>query len=158
MLLLGLLAFGNVLAATLVSVAWIGAMMFVGGLMQICHSFQVRRWTSFVFWLLSGLLYGAAGIAAFYDPVLVAGVLTLLLAAAMLVAGALRIAVGLRSRRLHGWGWVVASGAVTLMVGIIVALGWPANALWLLGLILAIDLTFQGATAVVFGLTLKSST
>jgi len=46
---------------------------------------------------------------------------------------------------------------MTLLVGIIVAVGWPADTLWVLGLFLAIDLTFQGASALVFGLTLKSA-
>ena len=157
LLILGLFAFSNVLVATFVSVIYVGVVMIVGGVAQIFLAFQVRTWGGFFFWLLSGLLYGAAGLFAFYNPLLAAGVVTLFLAGAMVVAGALRIALGVRSRPLGGWGWVVASGVTTLLVGIIVAVGWPANTLWVLGLFLAIDLTFQGASALIFGLTLKSA-
>jgi len=157
LLILGLFAFSNVLAATFASVIYVGVVMLVGGIAQIFLAFRVRTWGGFFFWLLSGLLYGAAGVLAFYNPVLAAGVLTLFLAASMVVAGALRMALGVRSRPLGGWGWVVASGVITLLVGIIVAAGWPANTLWVLGLFLAIDLTFQGASALLFGLTLRSA-
>ena len=157
LLILGLFAFTNVLAATFASVIYVGVVMIAGGIAQIFLAFQVRTWGGFFFWLLSGLLYGAAGVLAFYNPLLAAGVLTLFLAASLVVAGALRIALGIRSHPLVGWGWVVASGVMTLLVGIIVAVGWPADTLWVLGLFLAIDLTFQGASALVFGLTLKSA-
>lgn len=50
----------------------------------------------------------------------------------------------------------MTSGVVSALVGIVFALGWPVNSLWLLGLVLAIDLTFQGVSAIVFGLTLKA--
>lgn len=156
LLALGLLAFANVMLATFASVAFIGGMMFVGGVFQIIHAFQVRQWGAFAFWLLSGLLYAGAGILAFYNPVLAAGALTLAIAAALIVAGAMRIGVGLHARPLAGWGWVVASGVLTLLVGLIIALGWPANALWILGLFLAVDLTYQGAMALAFGLALKA--
>jgi uncharacterized membrane protein HdeD (DUF308 family) len=50
----------------------------------------------------------------------------------------------------------LASGVITGLAGIVVALGWPVNTLWLLGLVLAIDLTFQGVAAIAFGLALKA--
>ncbi len=46
---------------------------------------------------------------------------------------------------------------ITILAGIIFAIGWPANTVFLLGLVLAIDLTFQGFSDIGFGLALKSS-
>jgi len=157
LLVLGLFAFSNILVATLASVVYVGVMMLVAAVAEILHAFSVRTWGGFLFWLLSGILYGVAGLLVFYNPALAAGILTLVLAAALIVAGALRLGVGIRSRPIDGWGWVVASGTVTLLAGIVVALGWPVNTLWLLGMVLAIDLTFQGVMALVFGLALKSA-
>ena len=54
------------------------------------------------------------------------------------------------------WGSILASGCVTLAAGIIFVMGWPINTLWLLGMMLAVDLTFQGISAIGFGLALKS--
>jgi uncharacterized membrane protein HdeD (DUF308 family) len=51
----------------------------------------------------------------------------------------------------------LASGVITLLAGLGVVIGWPVNTLWLLGLVLAIDLTFQGVAAIAFGLALKAA-
>jgi uncharacterized membrane protein HdeD (DUF308 family) len=98
--------------------------------------------------LVLGLIAFANVLAATFVSVLYLGIL-------MIVAGALRLSAGIRSRQLDGWGWLIISGAITLLVGIVLALGWPANALWALGTLLAADLTIQGFTALMFGLTLR---
>ena len=157
LLILGLIAFGNQLAATIASVMIVGVLMLVGGVAQIIHAFPFRSWGSFLYWLLSGLLYAVAGLIALYNPVLGAVALTLVLALMLLASGILRVVVGTRLRPERGWGWVVASGVMTVLVGIIVAVGWPVNAVWVLGLFLAIDLFFQGLALLVFGFDLRSS-
>ena len=156
LLILGALAFSNLFVATLASVIYIGVVMMLGAVAHIVAAFQLRRWGAFFLWLLSGLLYGAAASLVFYNPVLAAGALTLVAALAMVFAGGLRIGAGVRARPGNGWGWIIASGVMTFLVGIVIALGWPANTLWLLGLFLAIDLTFQGVAALFFGFALKS--
>ncbi len=93
---------------------------------------------------------------AFINPVLAAGVLTFLLAAALLGSGAFRIWLGFKSKPSAGWGWIVAGGVVTLLLGLIIAIKWPVNSLFVLGLFLAIDLIFQGWSFIAFGLGIKS--
>src|SRR5205814_192193 len=53
----GLLALGNLMLGTLVSILFIGAMMTVAGIAHIIHAFQVREWGQFALWLLIGILY-----------------------------------------------------------------------------------------------------
>jgi uncharacterized membrane protein HdeD (DUF308 family) len=52
------------------------------------------------------------------------------------------------------WIWVVLSGAITLLLGLIILAHWPVSSLYILGLFLGIDLVFAGAgwIAVGFGL------
>lgn len=157
LLVLGFLAFGNLLAATLASVFFVGAMMIVGGVIQVVHAFQVRGWGGFLLWLLSALLYAVAGVLVFANPALAAVTLTLVLAVALIASGVLRVWTGIRLRPSSGWGWVVASGVVSVLAGVVFALGWPVNSLWLLGMVLAIDLVFQGVSAIAFGLALRSA-
>jgi uncharacterized membrane protein HdeD (DUF308 family) len=157
LLVLGFLAFGNLLAATLASVFFVGAMMIVGAVAQVIHALQVKGWGGFLLWLLSALLYGAAGVLVFANPALAAVTLTLVLAVALIASGALRIVSGVRLRPSSGWGWVVASGVISVLAGVVFLLGWPVNSLWLLGMVLAIDLVFQGVAAIGFGLALKSA-
>jgi uncharacterized membrane protein HdeD (DUF308 family) len=155
LLVLSAFAFGNLLAATVASVYFVGILMLVAGVLQIVHAFEVKRWGGFLLWLLSGVLYGAAGVLAFMNPLLAAAALTLLLAISLIVSGILRIAWSMTLRRLPGWGWLLASGAITTAAGVVFLVGWPGNALWLLGIVLAVDLAFQGVADIVFGLVLR---
>jgi uncharacterized membrane protein HdeD (DUF308 family) len=144
LLIFGLLALFNLFAATVVSVFYIGVMMLIGGAAQFVHAFQVKGWSEAIFWGLSGLLYTVAGLLAFWNPALTAAVFTIVMAAALLVAGAFRLWVGFRMRPMRGAGWIIFGGIVTMLAGIVIALGWPVNSIWILGLFLAIDLTMQG--------------
>ena len=155
MLIAGVIAMANLFAATVVSVLYVGALMLVGGIFEIIHAFGVKTWGRFVWWLGSGILYAVAGIVAFMNPILASSVLTLLLAVTLLASGLIRIWVGFESRPRANWGWIVAGGAVTALAGLIILLHWPVNSLFILGIFLAFDLLFQGATLTAFGFALK---
>ncbi|MCE5233885.1 MAG: HdeD family acid-resistance protein [Mizugakiibacter sp.] len=155
LLVLAVVAGMNLYAATVASVYMVGILMLVGALAQIAHAFQVRHWGGVVAWLLAGLLYGAAGIFAFANPLLAAATLTLLLAFALIASGIMRAWWSTSLRPLRGWGWIAASGVISAVVGVVFIAGWPQNTLWLLGMILVLDLAFQGATAIAFGLALR---
>jgi uncharacterized membrane protein HdeD (DUF308 family) len=154
MLIAGVIAMANLFIATVVSVLYVGALMLVSGIFEIIHAFGVKTWGRFVWWLGSGILYAVAGIVAFMNPILASSVLTLLLAVTLLASGVIRIWVGFESKQAN-WGWIVAGGVVTALAGLIIALGWPVNSLFILGVFLAFDLIFQGATLTAFGFALK---
>lgn len=154
-LIAGAVAAANLLAATLVSVFFVGAMMLVGGIVEIVHAFGVRTWGGFFLWLLAGILYAIAGLLTFYNPLLASAVLTLFIAASLIAAGVVRIWVGFTERNSSGWGWMVAGGVVTLAVGLLILLRWPINSLWVLGIFLAVDLMLQGLSYIAYGLGLK---
>jgi uncharacterized membrane protein HdeD (DUF308 family) len=155
LLVCSFIAFANLFLATVVSVFYVGMLMLIGGIVYLIHAFQVRGWDQILSWALSGVLYTLAGIFAFTNPLLASAAFTLMLAVALVIAGVFRIWVGRRLKPVSGWGWVLFSGIVTMVAGFIVALGWPVNSLWVLGLFLAIDLFFQGWTLLVFGLGLR---
>lgn len=155
LLILGGIAFGNLFFATVVSVYYVGVTMLIGGIIEIAHAFGVKSWKSFFFWMLSGLLYTAAGIITFTNPLLAAGILTFLLAATLIGSGFFRIWMGFQSKPAAGWGWIVAAGVITALAGIVIALRWPVNSLYILGLFLAVDLIFQGWSFIAFSLGIK---
>ncbi|WP_331373662.1 HdeD family acid-resistance protein [Sinorhizobium chiapasense] len=155
LIMCGGIAFGNLFAATVASVYYVGLIMLIGGLLNLAHAFQVKTWGSVVYWALSGACYAAAGLFAFINPVLASSVLTFLMAVALIVAGCFRIWVGFKLRPLAGWGWIVIGGLVTLAAGLIIAVGWPVNSLWILGLFLAVDLVIQGLALIAFGVLAK---
>ncbi|RNJ45920.1 hypothetical protein B5V01_11625 [Mesorhizobium erdmanii] len=155
LLILGGIAFGNLFIATVASVYVVGWLMLVAGIIEIMHAFGVKTWGRFFYWLLSGLLYAIAGFFAFDNPLLASAVLTFLLAVALVASGALRAWVGFSHRPEQGWGWIVVAGLISVLAGLIIAMGWPVNSLWVLGMFLAIDLIFQGWSFIAIGLALK---
>jgi uncharacterized membrane protein HdeD (DUF308 family) len=152
---LGFGALMNVFLATLAAVFYIGLMMIVGAVAHVIAAFRVRKWDSAFLWLLSGMLYGVAGALLFYNPFVAASALTLLMALVMILAGCMRIFSGIHERPHNGWRWIVAAGVMTTLVGVLIALRWPVTAPWLLGLILAVDLLFQGAASLALGIALR---
>ncbi|MCF3638510.1 HdeD family acid-resistance protein [Rhizobium sp. TRM95111] len=156
MLVLGVIALGNLLLATVASVYFVGALMVAGAAVHLVHAVQVKGWSERLYWGVSGLLYFLAGLLAFSNPLLASAVLTLFMAAALVVSGGMRLWIGLRLRGHRGWGWIVAGGAVSALAGLVIMAGWPVNSLWVLGLFLAFDLVMQGWSLVAFGLMMRN--
>ncbi len=155
LLIFGIIAFGNLFIATVASVFVVGWLMLMAGVVEIVHAFGVKTWGRFFYWLLSGLLYAVAGFFAFYNPLLASAVLTFLLAVALIASGLLRIWVGFNHRPQNGWGWIVAAGVISALAGLVIAMHWPVNSVWVLGLFLAVDLIFQGWSFIAVGLALR---
>lgn len=156
LIVLGGIALGNLLVATIATVYYIGALILIAGVVQIVHAFQVKEWGNFFLWLLSGVFYAIAGFLAFYNPLLTSLALTLVLAISLIVSGVLRIWTGFAARPRSGWGWLVAAGVLALVVGLIIAARWPADTVYLIGLILAVELIFEGWSFVAVALALRA--
>lgn len=156
LILCGVLAAANLLAATVASMFVIAVAMIAGGVINVILAFRARNWGRFFLWLVAGLLYLLAGVFIVADPLLASAVFTLFAAIALLAAGALRVWIAFATRPENGWGWVLAAGVLSTVTGFIIALGWPVNSLWVLGLFLSLDLLLHGWGYVALGLALRA--
>jgi uncharacterized membrane protein HdeD (DUF308 family) len=156
--LAGLVALGSVVFATVVTVFVVGVMMLVAGVAEVINSFQIKSWGKFLLWLVLGLLYILAGFMTFENPLLAAAVLTLFLGFTLIVSGIMRIVLGFSMMAGTPWIWVVLSGVITLLLGLVIVAHWPVSGLYILGLFLGIDLVFAGASWIGIGLGLRRST
>lgn len=68
LVILGMVALGATVATTIVSVIFLGFLLMFGGGASIAHAFMVRRWRRFFYYLLVGILYLLAGLAAVSEP------------------------------------------------------------------------------------------
>ena len=156
-LILGGVASANLMAASLASVLVIGATMAAAGIFQIVHAFSVHGLRGFLLWLLAGIVYRAAGAIILYDPVLASFTLSLAVCAFLVVAGGDKDSGPVSiCEPAAGWRWIVAAGVLTFCVGVMLVAAWPAIGLWLLGVMLVVDLIFQGWGFIAFGIALKS--
>jgi uncharacterized membrane protein HdeD (DUF308 family) len=154
--LAGLIALYSVVAATVASVFVVGIMMLIAGVSEIINAFQVKSWGKFLLWVLLGALYVIAGFVTFENPLLAAAILTLMLGAALVASGIMRIILAFSMREGPAWIWLAISGAITLLLGLLILAHWPVSSLYILGLFLGIDLVFAGAGWIGVGLGLKS--
>lgn len=152
---LGVLSWLDVATVTLASTVVIGTLLLVGGVFQILHAFMNPRWRGFVFGLLAGVLYVIGGLLIISEPVQGAILLTILLVAAIIVGGIVRIALALCHREVRAWGIVLLSGVVSFVVGAVLYANMPWPGLWLLGTLIAIELVIQGAGWLYFGIALR---
>ena len=155
-LIVGLIALGSVVTATAASVLVVGIMMLIAGIAEIVNAFQVKTWGKFLLWLILGALYVIAGFVAFENPLLTAAVLTLMLGAALVASGIMRIILAFGMKAGNPWVWVALSGVITLLLGLIILSRWPVSSLYVLGIFLGIDLVFAGASWIGIGLGLRN--
>jgi uncharacterized membrane protein HdeD (DUF308 family) len=151
----GLIALGSIVMATIVSVFVVGLMMLIAGVAEVFHAFQIKTWGRFLLWLLLGALYIVAGFVTFENPLLAAALLTLLLAVSLIASGIMRIVLAFSLKEGMPWIWVVVSGVITLLLGLVILAHWPVASLYILGLFLGIDLIFAGAGWLAVGFGLK---
>jgi uncharacterized membrane protein HdeD (DUF308 family) len=151
----GLIALGSIVMATIVSVFVVGIMMLIAGVAEVFHAFQIKTWGRFLLWLLLGALYIVAGFLTFENPLLAAALLTLLLAVSLIASGIMRIVLAFSLKEGMPWIWVVVSGVITVLLGLVILAHWPVASLYILGLFLGIDLIFAGAGWLAVGFGLK---
>jgi uncharacterized membrane protein HdeD (DUF308 family) len=132
-------------------------MMIIAGVFEVINAFQIKTWGRFLFWLVLGVLYILAGFVALDSPFLTAIWLTLLLGAALVASGIVRIFLAFNMRQGSPWLWVVASGVITLLLGLIILFHWPDSAIYTLGIILGVDLVFAGVGWIGLGLGLRNA-
>jgi uncharacterized membrane protein HdeD (DUF308 family) len=155
LILCGIVALLSLVVATAVTVIWVGAMMIIAGVMEIAHGFQMKGWGRAVLWMVTGALYIIGGFFAVVNPLLASVVLTLILAIALIIAGIVRIWLGFHLRGDGHSGWVILSGVLTLLFGLIILVHWPFSSLYALGIILGVDLIQTGAGWLHLGFFLK---
>ena len=80
---------------------------------------------------------------------------TILLGFSLLASGIMRIVLAFSMKDEMPWIWVALSGAITLLLGLIILAHWPVSGLYILGLFLGIDLIIAGVGWIGIGLGLK---
>jgi uncharacterized membrane protein HdeD (DUF308 family) len=144
-IVLGTIGLYMTFALTLATVLFFGALILVGGVLQLIQAFSCKGWKGALGHVLIGLLYIVAGIVILKDPLLASGVLTLVLAGILIAVGVIRITMGIQHRKAaSGWYWPVLSGVVSILLGGMIVAHWPVSGLWVIGLFVAIELILNG--------------
>lgn len=138
---------------TIASVFMIGFAMIIAGAAEIAIAFKARTWGWTALWILVGLVYIVGGAFAIGQPLVAAATFTLLIGAALVATGILRVIAAFKAP--EGKGMLVFAGLITLALGVMILLAWPVSGLYTLGIFLGVDLLIYGLSWISFGLRLR---
>jgi uncharacterized membrane protein HdeD (DUF308 family) len=154
LLIVGSLAIIYDVTATLLSVLVFGWTLIFAGAFEALQSLWQPKWSGLFLQLTVGILAVVVGFHFLASPAAGALVLTLLLAVYFMVVGILRAVTAL-TMRFPSWGWVLFSGMVTFMLGVLIKRNWTVSGLWIIGLFIGIDMLFRGWSYVMLFLAAK---
>ena len=154
LIVLGTILLGSPVIATLATVTVLGVLILVAGSFEVVGAFWCREWSGFFLALLSGILGVVVGLMLLGNPIEGGIVLTVLLASFLFVAGIFKSVAAL-SHRFGGWGWLLLSGIIDIVLGVFIWLELPMSGLTIIGLLIGISMIFRGVSWLMIGLTLK---
>jgi uncharacterized membrane protein HdeD (DUF308 family) len=147
----GILALGDVVFATIISVKFIGVTAIVAGAFEIMHAFWTKGWGGFLWQILLGVLYLAFGLVLLTQPASGALILTYLLGAVLFASGLIRCVLSFAHWRQNGWMMLI-SGIFGVLAGILILFGFPSISVWALGFLLGVDLISHGLAWLLYAL------
>jgi len=148
---LGFIALGAIGFATPPSAFLVGEFLVLAGLIKTTEASRLRSWGGFTHLRLAGLVSLVVGLVMLANPAASERSLTLVMATFFTIAGIVRLAAA-RSSRFPGRPHALTSDAVTLLLGVVIGIGWPVSGAWTVGTFVAIDLIFDGWSLVMAGL------
>ncbi len=152
--LLGAAAIVYSVAASTISIVFLGWLLIIAGIIGIVHTLRHRKSGHFALHLLDTVFALIVGIMLLLNSLAGLLVVTLLLAVYFIVAGVYRIGVALTTHG-PGSGWTLLGGIITLLLGVLVWLQWPMAALWIIGLFIGINLLITGVSQIMLALALR---
>ena len=148
--------FPAVMAATsVIATLILGVGLMAAGLATIVGSFWAGRWSGFLVQLLVGLVYLAAGFVVTDHPVISTVMMTMFISVTFIILGAFR-AVGALLVRFPQWGWSLLNGFITMLAGIVIYRHLPEDALWVIGLLVGLEMLFNGWTWIMLSLAIRN--
>lgn len=144
-IVLGVLAASLPMASALSAELIIGVVLLLSGILQMALTLKSHiHWWS----LLSSLLSIATGILMVWKPF--SGLLAIItiMAVFMTIEGIFELLLALQFRSAKNWSWMLFSGLTTLLLALIMWLGYPAFDVLYLGWVIAINFILYGVSLI----------
>ncbi|MBX0286037.1 HdeD family acid-resistance protein [Haloarcula salinisoli] len=154
--ILGLLALVTPFITGLALSILLGAALVVGALVHVAAAFSAGSARGVVWQVILGIAYGLVGISILANPLLGLTTLTVLVIAFFAVEGIVQLVWA-----VSGAGsplWLGLSGAISLLLAGMLLVGFPATALWAVGVLFGVDLLVTGISMAMHGRTQESAT
>lgn len=145
MIVLGVVAIVFPFFATITSTLLFGSVFIFAGIAQIVFAIQSRAAGRVVWKLVLGCLYLLAGIVVVANPLEGVLAFTLILGVTIFVQSIIQLSIAVQMRQTDAnWLWMLVSGIVGIIFGLVVWSLSPFSAAWLIGILLGTNLLFDG--------------
>jgi uncharacterized membrane protein HdeD (DUF308 family) len=155
MILAGVLAIVIPPAAGITVTIFIGWLLVFSGVAHFVFGWHTRRAGGFAWELLLSVLYALAGVYLLFNPVAGLASLTLALAIYLFAEGVLEFVLSFRLRPMHGSGWLLFDGIITLILAVMIWKTWPSSTVWVIGTLVGISMLFSGVSRLVLSLAAR---
>jgi uncharacterized membrane protein HdeD (DUF308 family) len=135
----------------------IGFILLFAGTVPIVRELKAESSKERTIGLTLGIITALAGIAVIGHPLFGLAFLTLLLVGYFVAEGVWKIVVSFRYKPATGWKWLLASGVLSLILGLMIWNQWPVSGMWAVGLLVGVNLLGTGLSLVTLASTLRRS-
>ena len=147
----GFIAVAAPLGSGLGVTIFVGVALAIGGIARIIAAFGADSFGQGALAFVGGMLGVVAGIILATRPGLGLATLTLMIGAYLLVDGITAAVLAFRVRPEKGWGWILFSAVMTVILGILLLAEWPISGVWALGTLVGINFIFSGFAMISIG-------
>ena len=155
LIICGMLAIASPFVAAVavnVVIAWL---IVLAGVFHLIVGFHAFRAGTVIWKLLVGLAYICFGVYLILHPQIGVASLTLVLASLFLIEGVLNIVLFFQMRSVGGSGWMLVDGIITLLLGVLIYMQWPASSAWAIGTLVGVSMIISGVSRVMLSLSVR---
>jgi uncharacterized membrane protein HdeD (DUF308 family) len=154
-ILAGVAAIAVPAVASVTTAIFVGWVLTFAGIVMAVHAFSLRGRRDIALNVLDAALALLVGLYLVIFPLSGTVTLTLLLAVWFFGMGVFSLVAAWRARGVPGAGIAALGGALSLVLGILVAVDLPSSAGWAIGLLVGVNLISWGVRAVMASSLLK---
>lgn len=155
LIIVGFLAIATPAVAGTAVVMVIGVALLVAGGAQIVSGLKSKNWAHKLSPLVMGVITSLCGLGLLGEPWLGMKLIALLLALFFAIEGIWKIIASFNYRPASGWLALLASGILTLVLGVLIWRQWPISGLWAVGVFVGIDLLMTGFSTIAIAITIR---
>jgi uncharacterized membrane protein HdeD (DUF308 family) len=152
----GFLAIASPLASGLSVVVLIGVALTIGGVARTIAAFSAASFGQGTLAFIGGILAFGAGLILAARPGIGLATLTLMLGAYLLVDGISGAVLAFRVRPESGWGFILFSAVMGVILGFLLLREWPLSGVWAIGTLLGVNLLVSGFSMISVGSAARS--
>lgn len=152
----GLVAIMQPAVAALAFELLLGWLLIFAGIVELVYAIQERGKDGFTLKILSAILTLLLGIFLLLRPGLGIASIALLIGAFLLAHGVASVMLAFKLKPRQGWGWVLFDGALSIVIALLIASGWPDSSIGFVGTLIGILLMYGGVWRIVLGRALRS--